>query len=80
MATRGEKVLQIIDALPLGPKKQIYVIQVEGRRLVIGASPDSINLLSEFNEEEIETQLAFAAEDSTAAPAAGVPQKKEFAR
>jgi flagellar biogenesis protein FliO len=78
MGSRGEKVLQIVDALPLGPKKQIYVIQVEGRRLVVGAGPDSINLLSEFNEEEIATQLAMATEEPIAAPAAGVPHPKEF--
>lgn len=82
MATQGEKVLRIVDALPLGPKKQIYVVEVQGRRLVVGAGPESITLLSEFNDEELDERLALA--DSTPQesmrPAAGMPPLEELVR
>lgn len=80
MATQGEKVLRLVDALPLGPKKQIYVVEVEGRRLVVGAGPETITLLSEFNDEEIAERIAFAKDEVPARPAAGMPPMEELVR
>lgn len=48
----GDRVLDVVDAVPLGPKRQIYVVSAYGRRLVIGASGDRLCLLSEIDEEE----------------------------
>lgn len=48
----GEKVLNLVDAIPLGPKKQVYIVSAYGRKLVLGATQDRIELLSEFNADE----------------------------
>lgn len=48
----GDRVLDVVDAVPLGPKRQVYVVSAYGRRLVIGASGDQLCLLSEIDEEE----------------------------
>lgn len=48
----GDRVLDVVDAVPLGPKRQVYVVSAYGRRLVIGASGDNLCLLSEIDEEE----------------------------
>lgn len=50
---RGGKVLEIVDALPLGARRQVFVISAYGRKLVVGATPEGLSLLSEFNEEEV---------------------------
>ena len=50
---KGERVLEVIDAIPLGPKRQVYVVGCHGRRLVLGASGDRIQLIAEIGEDEI---------------------------
>jgi flagellar biosynthetic protein FliO len=44
--------LQIQDSMALGPKKQLYLIQVVDRVLLIGSSESSISLLLELSDEE----------------------------
>lgn len=45
--------VKIISATPLGQGKNIYVVEVKNKHLVIGATDNQINLLKEFeiNEE-----------------------------
>ncbi len=54
MRPQGSKVLELVDVIPLGPKKQVFVISAYGRRLVVGATGDSMSVLSEFGADEIE--------------------------
>ncbi|MCA9320757.1 MAG: flagellar biosynthetic protein FliO [Planctomycetes bacterium] len=54
----GDKVLEVLDAVPLGPKRQVYVISAYGRRLVVATSGEQVTLLSEFAEDEVEALAA----------------------
>ena len=49
----GDKVLELIDVLPLGTKGQVYVVQAYDRRLVIGCAGEAMNVLAEFDDEEL---------------------------
>ncbi|MEZ6196390.1 MAG: flagellar biosynthetic protein FliO [Planctomycetota bacterium] len=87
LAPSSERVLKIVDALPLGPRKQIYVVEVQGRRLVLGAGPETITLLSEFEDRDLgldqestpETENDFA-ERLLRESAAGPAVHPEFVR
>ncbi len=57
-APSGEKVLSVVDAVPLGPKRQVYVLQVYERKLVVAATEQNVSLLTEFTEEEISRLVA----------------------
>lgn len=39
---------KILDRIPLDSRKALYVIQIEGRRLLIGASENHVGLLTEL--------------------------------
>ena len=51
---QGDKVLELVDAIAVGPKKQVLLVSAYGRKLIVGSSPESMNLLSEFAADEIE--------------------------
>ena len=52
LAPGKQKVLDLVDAMPLGPKRFVYVINLQGRTLVLGAGGDQVNLLAEYGEDE----------------------------
>ncbi len=62
MRPQGDKVLELIDVIPLGPKKQVFVLSAYGRKLIVGATADSMNVLSEFAADEIEAGEAIVPE------------------
>ena len=41
--------MRVVERLPLGPKHQLMLVEVEGRRLLLGASEGSINHLAELD-------------------------------
>lgn len=45
---RGTSGLVVESALPLGDKRSLVVVAVEGRRLLLGVSPGSVSLVSEL--------------------------------
>lgn len=45
---RGTSGLVVESALPLGDKRSLVVVAVEGRRLLLGVSPGSVALVSEL--------------------------------
>jgi len=47
--TRRERLLKICETLPLGDKRFLAVVQIEGNRLLIGATNQSITLLDRLN-------------------------------
>lgn len=53
MVPSGDRCLKLVDAIPLGPRRQIYVLSAYGRRLVVGAAGDRMTLLSEFAPEDL---------------------------
>ncbi len=44
---KGERI-QVLAARSLGPKRSVHLLEVEGRRLLIGSSDGSVNLLKDF--------------------------------
>lgn len=41
--------IRVIQSLPIGAKKRLMVVEVEGKRLLIGVGGDSISALSELD-------------------------------
>ena len=64
MKPSGEKVLELVDVIALGPKRQVFVVSAYGRKIVVGATNETMNVLSEFDQDEIA-----AASPRAAAPA-----------
>ncbi len=50
-APTGEKLLRVRDVLNLGPKRQVFVLSVEGRTLVVGLADQHFTLLTEMVSE-----------------------------
>jgi len=46
----GRSDLKIVDRVPLDNRKSLYVLQVEGRRLLVGASDHYVGLIAELQE------------------------------
>lgn len=53
---KGRTSFKILDRIPLDTKKGLYVVEVEGRRLLLGASEHHVGLITELEniEEEID--------------------------
>ncbi|MDL1871311.1 hypothetical protein FBR05_03805 [Deltaproteobacteria bacterium PRO3] len=51
--------LRIVDRVPLDARKSLYILQIEGRRLLIGASEHHVGLIAELkatrDEDDDET-------------------------
>ena len=45
--------VNILSSMPLGRGKNIYVISVNGKTLMLGATENQITLLREFSEQEL---------------------------
>lgn len=45
--------VNVISSMPLGRDKNVYVIEINGKTLVLGATDNQINLLREFSESEV---------------------------
>jgi flagellar biogenesis protein FliO len=54
----GDKLLKIRDVLNLGPKRQVFVLSVEGRTLVVGLADNQFTLLTEMTSDEPATAPA----------------------
>lgn len=51
---RRPKRLRLVESLPLGERRFVAVINVDGRDFLVGAAPQSVQLLTELiNEEEM---------------------------
>jgi len=62
LAPGRNKVLDLVDALSLGGKRQVYVVAYKDRTLVLGCGNEDIHLLAEYAADE------FDADDSAPAP------------
>lgn len=49
--------VKILSCTSLGQGKNIYVVQINSKTLVLGATQNQINLLREFSEQETESYL-----------------------
>jgi len=52
--------MRVEGALPLGERRSLVVVEVEGRRLVIGLSPASVSLITELPAPRFDTSLQSA--------------------
>ena len=54
----GGKSIHIIEAASVGTRERIVIASVEGKRLVLGVTAQSINLLKELEQAEVETSTS----------------------
>lgn len=59
--TAPHRMLEVVDRLPLDPRRSIMVIRLGERFFLVGATEQGINLLSRLETEEVEEALATAA-------------------
>lgn len=51
--TRRQRRLKLVETLPLGERRFVAVVNVDGRDFLVGAAPQSVALLTELiNENE----------------------------
>jgi flagellar protein FliO/FliZ len=50
---KGDEI-QILSIRALGPKRSVYLLEVEGQKILVGASDGGINLLKEFHHDHVE--------------------------
>lgn len=62
----------------LGPKRALYVVEVDGRRFFISAAGEQIRLLSEWEAPHLDPEAVHKATDGTVAP--HVAPKSPFAQ
>ena len=48
-----KRYVHIVDTVPLGPKKYVHLVKVPGRVLLIGATSERIQALTEITEKDI---------------------------
>jgi flagellar biogenesis protein FliO len=48
---RRSRRLRLVETLPLGERRFVAVLSLDGRELLIGATPHSLALLGEIGEE-----------------------------
>lgn len=69
LAPGRDRVLDLVDALSLGGKRQVYVVSYKDRTLLLGCGNEDIHLLAEYASDEFD---AAPAEDRTKEPAPAV--------
>ncbi|MEQ8762908.1 MAG: flagellar biosynthetic protein FliO [Planctomycetota bacterium] len=52
---RNQRLLKIVDSVPLGGRRALTVARIHNSLLVLGVGPDNIQLLVEITEEDRET-------------------------
>jgi flagellar protein FliO/FliZ len=65
LAGGPESLIQILSTRHLGPKSSITMVDVAGRIIVLGVTANAINLLGEFEDEQITAMIR----DRSRAPA-----------
>jgi flagellar biosynthetic protein FliO len=53
----GAKSMSIETAMPLGDRRSLIIVAVEGRRLLLGLTPTSVSMVTELTAPTFETQL-----------------------
>src|SRR5579875_75163 len=49
---RAKKRLQMLETVPLGEKRFVALVQVDGRQFLIGGAPSNVGMLAELSAEE----------------------------
>lgn len=68
--------LQLVETRKLGPRQALHLVEVEGQRLLVGATEQHLTLLAAWNQEEATGEHSdFAPLLAQALPTNGRPQK-----
>jgi flagellar biogenesis protein FliO len=64
---RRQRSMRLCETLPLGDRRYLALVEVEGRRFLVGAAPNSLSLLAQLSSpepfSEIEPDASFNAEE-----------------
>ncbi|WP_245667248.1 flagellar biosynthetic protein FliO [Leptospira tipperaryensis] len=55
LPVRGE--MNVLSSLMLGPNKQLQIVEVSGRLLVLGVADNGINLITEISDPEVKHRI-----------------------
>ncbi len=47
----------IVQSMPLGQQRYLYSIEMNGKILLVGSTPSHINLIKEFNKEDVTSNV-----------------------
>ena len=72
--------IRVISAAAVGPRERVVVVDVGGKRLVLGVAPGQVSLLSDQLLPPDSTSLAFEASGGTAVPEFAQWLKRTIAR
>ena len=50
---RSRKMIQVVDQVPMGVKKSVFLVKVPGKHVLLGVSNDNIGLITEIANEDI---------------------------
>jgi flagellar protein FliO/FliZ len=76
---KGPRAVQIETAVGLGDRRQLVIVAVEGRRLLLGVTPMHVGLVTELSAvggtfaETLATRVAVAGPSAPSAPGEGTP-------
>ena len=68
---RGPRAVQVETAVPLGDRRQLVIVAVEGRRLLLGVTPMQVSLVTELAAGGSFSQALDARVDAQAPESAG---------
>lgn len=54
---RGPRPIAVETAVPLGERRSLVIVAVEGRRLLLGLTPGAISMVTELGPGSFEAQL-----------------------
>ena len=57
-AGRSGQRMRLVERLPLEPRRALYLVEVAGRRLVLGSSENGVTLLVELEPETVEKEAS----------------------
>lgn len=71
--TMGKSDMKVEGQLPLGPKKSVMVVRILDKRLVLGVTDSSINMLTELDDANDDTEKDFQTALDSASQDGGAP-------
>jgi len=75
---RGAR-MRVVERLGLEPRRSLYLVEIEGRRLVVGVGEGAMTVLTELGPE-VAAEASAATVEATEPPRVGVALKSAWAR
>ncbi|MFQ5738032.1 MAG: flagellar biosynthetic protein FliO [Acidobacteriota bacterium] len=60
---RRRRCIRVVESIALGEKRHLMLVEVSGRRFLLGSTPHHISLLSSSEEGEVEAPNTTSADD-----------------